>query len=126
MAKAQFHPLLKWLRGAMKGIVFRVSHNGKTSAYMRPDMSRVKWSPAQVAQRERLAEASAYGTKAIRDPELRAYYVQMAVREKKNKNRPYDMAIKHYCDGNNLLGDKFSWDVEWWREMKKYRKKRKR
>jgi hypothetical protein len=110
----------------MRGMVFRLSHNGKVSAYLSPDMSGIKWSAAQIAQRERMAEAAAYAKLAIRDPEIRAYYVRMAVELKKNKNRPYDMAVKDYQAGNNLLGDKFHWDVERWRERKKYRRRKKR
>jgi hypothetical protein len=36
------------------------------------------------------------------------------------------MALKHYYDGSNLLGNEFRWDVEHWRAMKKYRKRKKR
>ena len=87
-------------------------------------MSRVKWSPAQVAHRERIAEASAYAKAALSNPEIRAIYEQMSMEMKGNK-RPYDMALKHYYDGNNLLGKDFRWNVEWWREDKRYRKRRK-
>jgi hypothetical protein len=125
MAKVRLHPLFESFRGKIRGMVFRLSHNGKISAYMSPDMTGVKWSPAQVAQRERLAEASAYAKAATADPQLRAFYVQMSM-EKKGNKRPYDMAVGHYLDGNNLLGDRFRWDVEHWREMKCYRRKRKR
>ena len=92
---------------------------------MTPDMSRIKWSDAQKAHRERIAEASAYARAALSNPEIRAIYEQMSMEEKGNK-RPYDMALKHYYHGNNLLGKDFHWDVEWWREMKPYRKRKKR
>jgi len=92
---------------------------------MSPDMSRVKWSPAQVAHRERMAEAIAYAKAAVADPQIRRIYEQMSIERKGNK-RPCDMAVSDYFDGNNLLGDKFHWDIEWWRETKKYRKKKKR
>lgn len=123
MAKVRLHPLFKELRGKIKGLVFRLSHNGKVSAYMSPDMSRVKWSAAQVAQRERMAEASAYAKAAIADPQIRAFYVQMSI-ERKGNERPYDMAVSDYCNGNNLLGDKFSWDLELWRETKRFRRRK--
>ncbi len=57
MAKVRFHPLFEHLRGTIKGMVFRLSHNGKISAYLSPDMSQVGWSKAQDAHRERMAEA---------------------------------------------------------------------
>lgn len=125
MAKAQLHPLFEGLRGRLKSLVFRMAHNGKISVYIRPDMSRVKWSPAQVAQRERFAEASAYARAAITDPQVRAVYERMSM-EKKNNKRPYDMALSDYCKGNNLLGDRFRWDAELWRSQKKFRRRKRR
>jgi hypothetical protein len=125
VAKAQIHPLFEQIRGKIHGLVFRRSHNGQISAYMTPDMSRVRWSDAQKAHRERFAEASAYARAALAKPEIRAIYEQMSIVEKGNK-RPYDMALKHYYNGNNLLGKDFRWDVEHWREMKRYRKGKKR
>jgi hypothetical protein len=74
MAKVRLHPLLEQRRGSIKGMVFRLSHNGKTSVYLEPDMSRVKWSPAQVAHREKFAAARAYARAAMADPELRTIY----------------------------------------------------
>ncbi len=125
MAKVQFHPLVKHLRGTINGLVFRLSHNGETSAYPRPDMSRVKWSAAQQAHRERFAEASAYARAAIADPAIRAIYVQMSM-EKKGNKRPYDTALSdYYQNRNNLLGDAFRWDTKWWRETKRYSTRRK-
>jgi hypothetical protein len=125
MAKVHLHQLLKQLRGAIGDLVFRSTHNGKTSVYAKPEMSRVKWSPAQVAHREYMAESIAYAKAAMAKPELRGFYVKMAM-EVKGNNRPFDMALKHYYDGSNLLGNEFRWDVEHWRAMKKYRKRKKR
>lgn len=123
MAKVRLHSLFQDFRGTLKGIVFRLSHNGKISAYRKPDMTHIKWSAAQVAHRERMAEAYAYAKAALADPQIRAYYVQMSLEVKGNK-RPSDMAVKDYCSGNNLLGDKFKWDLEWWREKRRESKKR--
>ena len=124
MAKVRLHPLFEELRGKIKGMVFRLSHNGKTSVYMDPDMSRVKWSPAQMAHRERFAAARAYAKAALADPELRTLYTLRSL-ELKGNNRPHDMAMSDYLHGKNLLGDKFEWDVEWWRERQKYKKRKK-
>jgi len=125
MAKIELHPLFTGLRGRLQSLVFRLSHNGKVSVYIRPDMSCVKWSPAQIAQRERFAEASAYARAAIADPQIRAVYERMSM-EKKNNKRPYDMALSDYCKGNNLLGDRFRWDAELWRSQKKFRRRKRR
>ena len=125
MAKVRFHPLFEHLRGTIKGMVFRLSHNGKVSAYMSPDMSRVKWSSEQDAHRERMAEAWAYAKQAVDDPQIKEIYLQMARKEKHNK-RPYDMAASDYFHNhNNLLGERFVWDVELWRAAKQYRKRNK-
>ena len=125
MAKIRLHPLFKYLRGTIKGMVFRLTQDGETSAYMAPDMSGVEWSPDQEAHREHMAEAYAYASQAVKDPEIREIYLQMSRRVFAN-NRPYNMAVSDYCKGNNLLGDKFHWDVERWRAQKEYRKRKKR
>ena len=106
------HPMFEWIRGKMGNIVYRLSHNGEVSAYPTPDMSGVEWSPAQKAQRQRLARATAYAQLAIQYPDLRQTYVELAKRRKKNKRRPFDMAVSDYHDGNDLLWQKFYGDRE--------------
>jgi hypothetical protein len=124
MAKVRLHPLFKYIRGTIKGMVFRLSHNGKLSAYLSPNMSRVEWSQAQDAHRERMAEAFAYASQATRDPVLKEHYLRMALREKKN-NRPYDMAVSDYFHNrNNLLGDRFYWSAAGWRAKYEERKRK--
>jgi hypothetical protein len=104
--------MFQWIRGKMGKIVYRLSHNGNVSAYPAPDMSGVTWSPAQKAQRQRLARATAYAKVAIQYPEIRQFYVEMAKQRKKNKRRPFDMAVSDYCQGNDLLWTKFMGDQE--------------
>ena len=127
MAKVRLHPLLKYIRGTLKGMVFRLSHNGETSAYMSPNMSRVKWSQAQDAHRERMAEAFAYAKQATRVPAIKEHYLKMAWKEKRNK-RPYDMAVMdYYHNRNNLLGARFYWSAELWRaKYEEWKRKRKK
>lgn len=125
MAKVRLHPLFKYIRGTLKGMVFRLSHNGKISAYMSPNMSRVEWSKAQDDHRERMAEASAYAKQANRDPEIRKTYVQMALENGMNENRPFDMAVSDfYHTRNNLLGARFYWSAELWRAKYEERKRK--
>lgn len=76
------------------------SPTGKTIMTKLPAMSKVEWSPAQIAQRERLIEANAYAKAAMADPNVRAIYEKMA---KKKKRQPFRVAISDYCKGNNLL-----------------------
>jgi hypothetical protein len=104
--KILLHPMFRWIRGKMGKIVYRLSHNGEVSAYPAPDMSGVEWSQAQKAQRQRLARATAYAKLAIQYPEIRQFYVDMAKQRKKNQQRPFDMAVSDYCQGNDLLWKK--------------------
>jgi hypothetical protein len=106
MAKVQLNPALKQIRGRIGGLVFRLAHNGKLSLVPSPDMSRVKWSPAQQEHRQRFKEAVAYAKAAMQNPELRAVYAQMAS-EKKGNKRPFDMAVSDYFQGNDLLSGKY-------------------
>lgn len=127
MAKVRLHPLVKYIRGTLKGMVFRLSHNGKQSAYMSPNMSRVEWSKAQDDHRERMAEASAYAKQANRDPEIRKIYVQMALKNGMNANRPFDMAVSgFYHNRNNLLGSRFYWSADLWRAKYEERKRKRK
>ena len=110
--KIELHPMFRWIRGKMGRIVYRLSHNGEVSAYLAPDMSGIEWSQAQKTQRQSFAKASAYAKLAIRDPEIRQYYVEMAKRRKRNKRRPGDMAVSDYFQGNDLLWKKIYGDQE--------------
>jgi hypothetical protein len=120
--KILLHPMFQWIRGKMGKIVYRLSHNGEVSAYPAPDMTGIEWSPAQKAQRLRLARATAYAKLAIQYPDIRQFYVEMARQRKRNKRRPFDMAVSDYCQGNDLLWQKFYGDQEkpadWsWQDM---------
>jgi hypothetical protein len=110
--KIGLHPMFEWISGKMGDIVYRLSHNGEVSAYPAPDMSGIEWSPAHKAQHQRIAGATAYGKLAIRDPEIRQAYVEMAKQRKKNQRRPFDMAVSDYCQGNDLLWKKLMGDQE--------------
>lgn len=110
--KILLHPMFRWIRGKMGKIVYRLAHNGEVSAYPAPDMSGIEWSQAQKAQRQKLAQATAYGKLAIRDPEIRQYYVQMAKQRKQDQGRPFDMAVSDYFQGNDLLWKKLYGDQE--------------
>jgi hypothetical protein len=110
--KILLHPMFRWIRGKMGKIVYRLSHNGEISAYPAPDMSRIVWSPAQKAQRRRIARATAYGQLAIKDPEIRQYYVELAKQRKMDERRPFDVAVSDYYQGNDLLWKKLYGDRE--------------
>ena len=102
MAKATLNPVFELFTGKIGNLIFRRAHTGKLSVIYRPDMSRVKWSSAQKAHRQRFKKAVVYAKAAMQDPSVRSVYEQMAAEKKSNK-RPFDMAISDYFAGNDLL-----------------------
>ena len=54
MPKVEFHPLIKQIRGKLyEDLLIKLSSQGEMIISKRPDMSNVKWSKAQKAQRQR-------------------------------------------------------------------------
>jgi hypothetical protein len=100
MPKVILNSMIEELRGAMQDFVFRTSPNGKVYLSKRPDMSKVKWSKAQEASRQRFQEASKYAQAAMRDPQVRAVYEERAAREHR---QPYRVALSDYLKGKDLL-----------------------
>jgi hypothetical protein len=131
--KIKFHPFLKEAHGRLDNIVFRLCHTGEWQMASRPDMSKVRWSKAQLEQRERMAEATAYA-RCLKDfvsdfPELHEFYLQMAW-EKKGDKRWFDMAVSDYYHNriNRMGQDMHFWFPEQWRanvELRRKRRKRK-
>ena len=127
--KVKFSSYIKEIRGRMGDNIFRLCHTGEWQITRRPNMSKVKWSQAQLDQRERMAEATAYANSVKRgDPELREFYLQMAWEKKRNK-RWFDMAVSDYYHNriNRMGPDIWFWFPEQWRaDMELRRKRRKR
>jgi hypothetical protein len=63
-------------------------------------MSKVKWSKAQQANRKRFGDAIHYARQAMADPRVRAHYVKIG---KKAKRQPFRVAVSDFLQGNNLL-----------------------
>jgi len=103
MAKVVLHPWILEMRGTLGDLVFKKSPQGKMIVAKRPDMSNVKWTPAQKAHRQRFREASAYATEALADPKVRRRYEKRAA---KANMRLRDLAISDYMNGKNLLKKK--------------------
>jgi hypothetical protein len=103
MTRARLHPLVEELHGTMYDVVFKKSPRGNLIITKRPNMSKVKWSKAQKAHRERFKQATEYAKAAMADPEVRVVYENMAANEHK---RPYAMALSDYFKGNDLLAKK--------------------
>lgn len=98
--KVKFNKSIKAMWGRLDGLVFRRSYGGRVIVSASPDMSRVKWSEAQKAHRERFGEAVAYAKAAMADPQVRARYEAEAVPQGK---RPFDTAVSDYFKGRDLL-----------------------
>ena len=68
MAKVTLNPALAKLHGSIDGMVIKNTPHGMVLA-RRPDMSRVRWSPAQRAHRRRMQAAAEHYRKVMADPE---------------------------------------------------------
>lgn len=74
MARVSKNSIFEALSGALgKDIVFK-QYADKTVASKYPDMSQVKPSELQKLQRNKMTEANAYASAALRDPKLRKKY----------------------------------------------------
>ena len=93
--KVKFSSYIKEICGRVRDSVFRLCHTGEWQITRRPNMSRVKWSPAQQEHREHMAEATTYAKAVKHFPEVQALYLQMAW-EKKHNKRGFDMAVSDY------------------------------
>ena len=100
MAKVILNPFIQDIRGKLGGYVFRHTPAGEMTIIKRADMSGVKWSKAQKANRQRFKEAVAYAQAALADPQIRKVYEKAAAKQGK---RPYDLAKSDYLKGKNLL-----------------------
>ena len=103
MAKIILNPIIQQAQGKMGNIVFRRSHTGEMSITKVPDMSKVKWSKAQKAHRQRFKLAVAYAKAAMAEPKVRVRYEKAALKAGK---RPFDLAVADYFKGKDLLTPK--------------------
>ena len=102
MVRVRLHPPVKSMSGKMGIYTYRVMR-GKQTLMKTPDMSKVKWSKAQKASRERFAEAIHYARQAMADPIVRAHYEKLG--EKANR-QPFRVAVSDFLAGKNLLEKK--------------------
>ncbi len=126
--KIKLAPIIKEAHGRLGDAIFRLCHTGEWQVTKRPDMSKVRWSKAQLEHRERMAEAYAYASAVMDDPKVLEFYRQMAWEVKQN-NRPYDMAVSDYYHNHiNRMGPGVHfWFPEQWRaDVELRRKQRKR
>ncbi len=99
MAKVKLNSTVERVSGTIGGTMFRWQHGSQTIGKP-PDMSKVKWSKAQKAHRQRFKEAVAYARAAMADAKVRAQYEKESA---KHGKRPFDMAVSDYFKGRDLL-----------------------
>ncbi|HEY3476618.1 MAG TPA: hypothetical protein VGK56_18520, partial [Anaerolineales bacterium] len=95
MVKIVLQPGLRELRGKMGDWTYRRMY-GKQTIMKTPDMSKVKWSKAQKAHRQRFRGAIRYARRAMSDPDVRAHYEKEA---KKAGRQPFRMAVSDFFKG---------------------------
>ena len=102
MTRVRLHPPVKSMSGKMGIYTYRMMY-GKQTLMKTPDMSNVKWSKAQKANRERFREAIHYAKQAMADPKVRAHYEKA---RKKANRQPFRVAVSDFLAGKNLLEKK--------------------
>jgi hypothetical protein len=110
MAKVQLNAALKSLRGAMDGYVYKHYKDKRGTVLGRvPDMSRVKPSSAQLAQRDRMRAAGEFHRQVLADPKLLRKYQKLAKRQGINLSAATmaaAMRLRQKAQSGRTLGDK--------------------
>ena len=86
MPKLRLNASLASLSGTMDGFVYKHYKNDKRGHVLsrKPDMSGVKWSPAQRAHRRRMKAAAAFHREVLADPALLKKYIRLAKQTRVN------------------------------------------
>ena len=100
MPKVRFKEIVVEIQGTMYDVVFKKSPRGKPIVTKMPDMSGVKWSKAQKANRKRMLYSNDYAKAAMAEPQVRAVYEARAAEEGRVA---YNVALSDYWQGKNLL-----------------------
>jgi hypothetical protein len=97
MAKIKLDPMFSGMSGKFGGLVFRQRPDGTTTVSRAPAKSNNKPSPAQLAQRRRFKEATAYANEILADPEGIAHYQERA---RRSNQTPRALAVSDYMTLN--------------------------
>ena len=100
MAKVELNSVIKSLRGSIDGVVFK-RYGNRIVASKYPDMRRVKRSPAQKAQNERMKCAAIYYRTIKQHPKFVAPF---AKRAKASGTTLYRAVTKYYMDRAKKAG----------------------
>jgi hypothetical protein len=99
MLKVKLAPIIEEIHGTMYDLVFKKSPKGNMIVTKKPDMSRVKWSKAQKANRQHMSKAITTTQLALMDPKVKAKYERKA---KKQGRRAWNLALSDYLQGRDL------------------------
>ncbi len=99
MPKVKLVPIIEEIHGTMYDMVFKKTASGKMIVTKKPDMSKVKWSKAQKAQRRRMESAITAAQLALMDPKVKARYERKA---KKLGRRAWNLALSDALNGKDL------------------------
>ena len=99
MAKVILDAPFRRIKGEIGKLSYRWMY-GQQTVMKTPDMSRVKWSAAQKASRQRFAQAIHYARQAMADPNVSAVYEKLG---KEAGRQPFRVAVSDFLAGNNLL-----------------------
>jgi len=97
--KVELNSTVDKYRGKIGKLTYRWMY-GQQTVMKTPDMSNVKWSEAQKANRERFSEAIHYARRAMADPDVHAHYEEIG---KKANRQPFRVAVSDFLAGKNLL-----------------------
>lgn len=86
MPKVSLNAALESVTGTLDGVVFKHYRHDKRGLVLsrKPDMSKVRPSPAQLARRKLMREAGAFHRQVLADPKLRKKYEAIARKNRIN------------------------------------------
>jgi hypothetical protein len=103
MPKVKLAPFIEEIHGTLGDLVFKKTPKGEMIVTKKPDMSRVKWSKAQKANRRHMSQAITAAQLALADPKVRAKYERRA---QKQNRRAWNLALSDALQGKDLYGKK--------------------
>ena len=103
MPKIKLAPFIEEIHGTLDGWVFKKSPQGEMIVTKKPDMSKVKWSKAQKANRKHMSDAITATQIALMDSKVKARYERKA---KKQGRRAWNLALSDCLKGEDLYAKK--------------------
>ena len=99
MPKVKLSLPIEEIHGTLYDLVFKKTPKGEIIAAKKPDMSKVKWSKDQKANREHMSNDITATQIALLNPKVRAKYERKA---KKQGRRAWNLALSDCLLGKDL------------------------